>query len=58
MFEKNLESIAGIGIYPMFSLLVFFAFFTLLLIYLAKADKQHLEELSKMPLNSTNELNK
>lgn len=52
MFSKNLESITGIGIYPVFSLLVFFAFFTLLLLYLVKADKNKLQRAARIPLLS------
>ncbi len=55
MFSKYLESIAGISVYPMFSLMVFFAFFTGLIIYLVKADNAHLDELSQIPLNNSND---
>lgn len=57
MFENNLQSITGITIYPLFSLVVFVAFFTALIIYLMKVDKSHLEELSNIPLESSNETN-
>lgn len=57
MFARNLESIAGIGIFPLISLLIFFGFFTLLIIYLIKADKSMLERAGRIPLqsNDTNE---
>ena len=50
-FINYLESIAGVAIFPMISLLLFFIFFTLLIIYVIKADKQHIEELKNMPLD-------
>jgi hypothetical protein len=53
MFSKYLESITGIGIYPMFSLVIFFGFFSLLLLYLVKADKQMLQRAANIPLNSS-----
>jgi hypothetical protein len=56
MFARNLESIAGIGIFPLISLLIFFGFFTLLIIYLIKADKKMLERASSLPLHS-NDIN-
>ena len=49
-FIHYLESIAGIGIYPLISLLIFFLFFTFLILYVLKADKQHISELKNMPL--------
>jgi cytochrome c oxidase cbb3-type subunit 3 len=52
MFARNLESIAGIGIFPLISLLIFFGFFTMLIIYLIKADKSMLERASRIPLQS------
>lgn len=51
-FINYLESIAGIAIYPMISLFIFFAFFSLLIIYTVRADKQHINELKNMPLDN------
>lgn len=51
-FINYLESIAGISIYPMISLLIFFGFFSLLIIYTVKADKQHISELKNIPLDN------
>jgi len=49
-FINYLESIAGISIYPMISLLIFFLFFLLLTVYLFKANKQHISEMKNIPL--------
>ena len=46
MFNNYLQSIEGIGIYPLISMLVFFIFFVVMLIWLFKADKNHLREMS------------
>ncbi len=51
-FINYLESIAGIAIYPMISLFIFFLFFSLLIVYLIKADKQHIKELKNIPLDN------
>jgi hypothetical protein len=54
-FINYLESIAGIEIYPLISLLLFFGFFSLLIVYLIKSGKQHFTELENLPLdNDTN----
>lgn len=55
MFKQNLETIAGIGLYPMISLLIFTGFFAVMLLYLARADKSRLESVSRIPLDSSNE---
>ena len=57
MFKQYLEQITDVGIYPMFSLLVFFVFFTALIVYVVKANKEELNEISKLPL-SNDETNK
>lgn len=55
-FIHYLETIAGIEIFPLTSLLIFFAFFFLLIIYVVKADKKHIAELKNIPLdNETNQ---
>jgi hypothetical protein len=55
-FINYLESISGIAIFPLISLTIFFAFFTLLIIYALKADKQHISNLKNIPLeNETNQ---
>jgi cytochrome c oxidase cbb3-type subunit 3 len=52
MFKQYLEQITDVGIYPMFSLLVFFVFFTALIIYVVKANKEELNEISRLPLSN------
>lgn len=55
--EKNvLQSIAGIGIYPAISFLIFFLFFLGLLVYVVRANHQHLNDMSQLPLLSDEEL--
>ena len=51
-FINYLESITGIGIFPLISLLVFFLFFTVLLIYVFRADKGHIGMLKRIPLEN------
>ncbi|MFZ4544362.1 MAG: CcoQ/FixQ family Cbb3-type cytochrome c oxidase assembly chaperone [Saprospiraceae bacterium] len=49
-FRHYLETISGIEIYPLLSMFVFLAFFTLLIVYVIKAKKKDIEELENIPL--------
>ncbi|NRT11926.1 cbb3-type cytochrome c oxidase subunit 3 [Flavobacterium sp. 14A] len=54
MFEQikhNMETIAGVAIYPILSLLIFFIFFVGLGIWVFSYKKEKIDELSQMPLN-------
>ncbi|CAM4072380.1 cytochrome C oxidase subunit IV [Flavobacterium branchiophilum NBRC 15030 = ATCC 35035] len=54
MFEQikhNLETISGVSIYPIMSLLLFFIFFVTLGIWVFSYKKEKIDELSKIPLN-------
>jgi cytochrome c oxidase cbb3-type subunit IV len=54
MFEQikhNMETIAGVAIYPILSLLIFFAFFVGLAIWVFSYKKEKIAEFSQMPLN-------
>lgn len=50
-FRNYLETIAGVGIYPLISLLIFFVFFVGLLIYVWSMDKRKLDKMRNIPLN-------
>jgi len=50
-FINYLESITGIGIYPLISLLVFVGFFSLVFLYVMRGSKKHFEKLSNLPIN-------
>ena len=49
--RNYLESIANVGIYPVTTLLIFFVFFTILLIWVFKARKSSYTEVSNLPLD-------
>ncbi|MBF2709791.1 CcoQ/FixQ family Cbb3-type cytochrome c oxidase assembly chaperone [Flavobacterium soyangense] len=54
MFEQikhNLETIEGIETYPIISLLIFFAFFIGLGLWVFSYKKDKIEEMSQIPLN-------
>ncbi|MCU0389842.1 MAG: CcoQ/FixQ family Cbb3-type cytochrome c oxidase assembly chaperone [Thermoflexibacter sp.] len=50
MIRNTLEAIQGINIYPIISLAIFFISFTLMLIWVMKADKKFIKKMSEMPL--------
>jgi heme/copper-type cytochrome/quinol oxidase subunit 2 len=49
--KQYAESIDGINIYPMISLVIFFLFFVVLLYYVKKMDKSKVKEISRIPLD-------
>lgn len=54
MFEAikhNLETIVGVEIYPILSLLIFFIFFVALGIWVFGYKKEAIEKMSEIPLN-------
>jgi cytochrome c oxidase cbb3-type subunit IV len=54
MFKEILEDISGIGLYPMFSLMVFFLFFSGIFIWVLKTKKDVFLNDSMLPLNNNN----
>ncbi|MBT8271738.1 MAG: CcoQ/FixQ family Cbb3-type cytochrome c oxidase assembly chaperone [Flavobacteriaceae bacterium] len=55
-FVKNhMESITGIEIYPLISLLIFFIFFVLLFLWVATAKKDYIKTVSQIPLENQND---
>lgn len=54
-FINYLETISGVGIYPLISLIIFFGFFTVLLIWVFKADKEYINVLKNIPVDDNND---
>ena len=55
MYKDVLQSIEGVGIYAVISLLVFFLFFTTVFLYVARIRKPHAREMGSMPLRDGTE---
>lgn len=57
--KHNLETIAGINIYPVIALLIFFTFFVGLTLWVMTYKKQTIDELSNIPFDndSSSDLN-
>ncbi len=54
--KGHMESIEGIEIYPMISLLIFFIFFAALFWWVFTAKKEHIKEVSNIPLETENDI--
>ena len=48
-FKNYLETISGIEIYPMISLLIFVLFFIVLIVWVIKLEKSEIIELENLP---------
>ena len=57
-FVKNyMDSIDGIEIYPIISLLIFFTFFVVLFWWVFTAKKDYINTVSNLPLDNQNQDN-
>ncbi|HET9746454.1 MAG TPA: CcoQ/FixQ family Cbb3-type cytochrome c oxidase assembly chaperone [Chitinophagaceae bacterium] len=54
--KQYAESIDGINIYPIISLVIFFLFFVVLLYYVNRMDKTKTKEISRIPLDEDTRL--
>lgn len=52
-----MESITGIEIYPIISLLIFFIFFVVLGYWVITAKKDYINKVSQIPLDNDNQQN-
>ena len=50
-FVHYLEKITGVSIYALLSFVIFGTFFLLMLIWVFKADKKTIKEISRIPLD-------
>jgi len=53
--KNHMESIIGIEIYPLISLLIFFIFFVVLFWWVFTAKKDYIKTVSNIPLDNQNE---
>ncbi|WP_370391388.1 CcoQ/FixQ family Cbb3-type cytochrome c oxidase assembly chaperone [uncultured Winogradskyella sp.] len=50
--KHHMESITGIEIYPIISLLIFFIFFVVLFYWVITAKKDYINKVSQIPLEN------
>ncbi len=55
--KQYAETMDHVAVYPVISLLIFFIFFVVLLVYVKKMDKQSVQVLSNIPLEGAEENN-
>ncbi len=53
--KQYAETMENAQIYPVLSLLIFFIFFVVLLVYVKKLDRSSVDTISRIPLDSTPE---
>ena len=57
MIRNLLQSIEGVEIYPLISLVIFVIFFVAMLVWMLKIDKKYIKEMEQLPLDSNNNRN-
>jgi cytochrome c oxidase cbb3-type subunit 4 len=50
-FVHYLEKITGVSIYPLLSFAIFGLFFLIMLIWVVRADKKTIHDISRIPLD-------
>ena len=55
--KHHLESITGVEIYPIISLLLFFIVFITMLVYVLRIPKNSIEKISNLPLEEEENIN-
>jgi cbb3-type cytochrome oxidase subunit 3 len=53
MFREIFESMSGISIFGLFSMIFFFIIFLSVIYWVIKADKEYLKKMENMPLDSS-----
>ncbi|OZV68031.1 CcoQ/FixQ family Cbb3-type cytochrome c oxidase assembly chaperone [Winogradskyella aurantia] len=53
--KHHMESITGIEIYPLISLVIFFVFFVILFYWVITAKKDYITKVSNIPLENQND---
>lgn len=51
MFKHYFEQVSGVDIWPLISLAVFFIFFIGMIIWIIRANKDEMKDISEMPLH-------
>ena len=57
VMKELLQSIEGVSIYPMISLIVFMLFFTVIIVWMFRVDKNYIKKMENLPLENNEENN-
>ena len=50
--KHHMDTIAGIGIYPVLSFVIFFSIFLFALVYVLRARRTHIDHMADLPLHN------
>lgn len=54
MYKEVLSAVKDVSIYPVFSFVVFFIFFSIISVWVIKSKKEDFEDISRIPLSNNN----
>lgn len=57
MLSNNLSNIEGVSVFPIISLIVFFLFFAVTVVWVLRLDKKYIVRMRNLPLESNSENN-
>lgn len=57
MIKELLQSVEGVSIYPIISLIVFVLFFVIILVWMLKVDKNYIKKMENLPFEKEEENN-
>jgi hypothetical protein len=57
LIKEFLQSVDGISVYPIVSLIVFVLFFVIILIWMLKVDKNYIKKMEKLPFEKEEDNN-
>ncbi len=57
MIKELLQSVEGVSIYPIISLIVFVLFFIIILVWMLKVDKNYIKKMENLPFEKEEENN-
>mgnify|MGYP001582284833 FL=1 len=57
MIKEFLQSVEGVSVYPIISLIVFVLFFVIILVWMLKVDKNYIKKMENLPFEKEEENN-
>jgi len=57
LIKELLQSVEGVSIYPIISLIVFVLFFVIILVWMLKVDKNYIKKMENLPFEKEEENN-
>ncbi len=55
--KHHMDTIAGIGIYPVLSFVIFFSIFCIALLYVRRASRSHIDHMAALPITDAPDTN-